>query len=371
MPGLGAAAVAALSSAAAAVAAPAIEQQSWTRGLRAHTPRVEFLALPSAVAASLLAGTLTLPTVAVPQPEDDTWYDGTPVADASADSDSSDSESGSAPCPPELAACVHAIDVSVRRLGGAVSPKLGGVSPSDATWVSFHRSTRCESASDVLTLIAASERVMAAQHAADGTPVLALRTWLDGIDSMMEYRVFVRRGVVVGLSQRDIRVSSTLSQSEMDKVVDIVQAQFRDVARAAFCPHHAAREHTSYTYDVFVDRAWRAWIIDAAPWGGLGHGESAREDERMTDALLFEWDELDAACWIDTAGDVAARAQFRVISSASSIRPAQAMYDGLPIELRNTDSTEALAEAAQRILKAQEEQAAVGQQYTEDCSSED
>jgi D123 len=347
MPGLGSPLPTTLSS----NQTTSLDLASWTRRLRAHTPSVEFVTLPPGFAASLLDGTLMLPTVGVPAPEDDTWFDGTPI-------DPDDDCAAAPPVPPGLHETVSAINAAIRRLGGAVAPKLGRVAPSDAAWVSFHRTTRCESAAEVLTLIAASERAM---RGAGST--LALRAWLDNIDPMMEYRVFVRRGAVVALSQRDPRVPSSLSEDEMDRVVDVVLAQFHADACAAFCPETDGQpEPTSYAYDVFVDRAWRPWILDAAPWGdGVVRDGVVRDGG--TDALLFHWDELGDAAWMNARD---ARAQLRVISTHSSIRPAQAMYDSLPVELRNAGAGEALAEAAQRIIELQEERAV--QRDADDCS---
>lgn len=313
------------------------EPRVWASRLGDHTPTTISLPLPPRLIAALFAGTLSVPNVALPEAQDDTWFDGTPVVEAEPGDAGSDVGAVEA-MPVELLELLNStsaeIDRAIERLGGIAVPKLGHVAPSDATWVSFTRSLRCERATDVFALIGASERVMEVVDVSP-PPALALRSCVPGIDSTMEYRVFVRSQEVVGLSQRNVRASSTLEQRDLDRVVEVVTAQFEDVVASALVDY-APLEGGGYTYDVFVSSAWRVWILDVAPWGD------------PTDALLFSWAELEAAEWIEGDGR---RAQMRCVGAGSSIRPAQTMYDAMPVELRGTNSTEALAAAAQRLAE--------------------
>lgn len=332
------------------------EPRVWAPCLGEHTPATVSLAFPSHLASALLAGTLSIPNDAIPEPQDDTWHDGTPVEDRPASSmtnedvgDTGLAESQAAELAGILAAKSREIDSAIQRLGGVAVPKLGCVAPSDATWVSFTRSLRCERATDVLTLLGASERVM---RIADGhpPPSLALRSCIHAMDSIMEYRVFVRTGLVVGLSQRNLQAPSALGQAGMDRVVAAVTALFETVVRAALSDYEPI-ECGKYVLDVFVDRTWRVWILDVAPWGD------------PTDALLFTWSELEAAEWIDN-GD--GRAQMRCVGTSSVVRPAQTMYDALPVELRDANSSDALAAAAQRLAELE-----IGRNPNDSHSSDD
>jgi hypothetical protein len=326
----------------------------WQPLLREHTADVVLLPVSSGLISSLCAGTLTLPTVAVPEPLEKTWCDGSPVEGheglSACGRESSSSRAESDRQPPasghdgtegpaaELRRLSHEIESAISRLGGAVAPKLGSVAPSDATWISFHRSMRCETAGDVLTLLSASERVMSfAQNR--GEPTLALRAWIDGIERAAEYRVFVSDDEIVAISQRDMNAPTVLADPDMDRFVDLMQV-FMDQNVHRNGPHLRFISSGRYVYDVFVDRNWRVWIIDFAPWGA------------PTDPVLFTWEELEGANWMSSAH---ARAQLRCISSDSAIRPSQSVFDGVPVELRSECSRDALVDAARRLIRDEDE----------------
>jgi D123 len=349
------------------LSADSYEPRAWAPRLDGCTPKTTSLVLPEILTSSLLTGTLNLSHVGVPVPEEDTWYDGTAVSDDDVDDEERLRDGGEDNEARDILAEVCAdIDAAIAALGGVVVPKLGTVSPSDATWVSFTRSLRCESAADVLTLIGASERAM---KVADNNPppALALRACIPAVEATFEFRVFVRRQAVVGLSQRDVGVASSLGQSEMDCVVASVVRQFDSVVRDA-CADFAAGSSQGYAYDVFLDRRWRVWVLDIASWGP------------PTDALLFTWDELDVAEWMseNCSGNVESncrmrengnraaatsvpgpsrrpRAQLRCVAASSAIRPAQTMYDAMPIELRGVAAGDALAAAAKRMMELREQ----------------
>lgn len=333
------------------------EPQAWVHRFGQCTPKTTTIEIPRSVLSVLHTGSLHIPKLSAPTPEDDTWYDGTAVVDDDVPQDTGLDRD----CDPELEALVAGlcceIEDAISLLGGEVVPKLGTVAPSDATWATFTRSLRCESASDVLTLIGASERAMSIAES-NPPPTLALRSCLPAVEATGEFRVFVTRRAVVGLSQRDVGVASSFGQREMDRVVDCVLRQFQSVVRDA-CASYETDDSGGYAYDVYVDRQWRVWILDVAPWGP------------PTDDLLFSWDELRSAPWMtsgvtrdsdrqpsaESAGAVREdaevvnvnRPQLRCVSSTSALRPAQSMYDAMPLELRNIDSGEALASAAKRL----------------------
>lgn len=327
------------------------EPRAWASRLGRCTPRTTSLVMPPSLTSALHSGSLSIPNVAVPAPEDDTWYDGTAVSDDDADEARDLRDDSSSADTAALSILCAEIDVAIAALGGVVVPKLGTVTPSDATWVSFTRSLRCESGTDVLTLIGASERAMTAAEC-DPPPALALRSCIPAVEATGEFRVFVRHNVVVGLSQRDVGVASTFGQAEMDLVVNKVLVQFNRVV-CDLCTDFSVGEHEGYIYDIYVDRQWRVWILDFAPWGP------------PTDGLLFNWEELQAADWMqggcDNEPEVDGRPtgeerrrprpQLRCVGSSSALRPAQTIYDAMPVELRGLDAGDALAAAAKRLME--------------------
>lgn len=418
----------------------AFDPKTWGPHFRTHTTRATFVYLPQSFLTRLLDGTLVTGTptgTSGDRPLDETWYDGTPVED--------DADSSPASTPQETAVdrstevdrrVREEIAQAIRESGGAVAPKLGRVAPSDAEWIMFDRSMRCETVPDLLTLLAASERVMrhvtSQTNSSDVTPtspreiVLTLRQWLEQFEHTREYRVFVRRGKVVALAQRGHAAMGgairDISEEEMNRVVSLVEEHFLSVVRPRFgvivrdslvgvqTPHvgnngiQNEREHThdrhthdsdsdvdhdgidegirtdadeftnvSYVYDVYFDRSWRLWVIDFSPWGSP-----------HTDPLLFEWEELESAPWMqnpdhhirgssdgtddsahiendDDAPDTSfvsedppatrPRAQLRCVSTTSAMRPATTMYSGLPMELRHANATSAIAEALENLMR--------------------
>jgi len=110
--------------------------------------------------------------------------------------------------------------------------------------------------------------------------------------------------------------------------------------------------------DVFVDGGGHAWVVDLAPGGEAGGA----------DPLLFTWAEL------QTMGAAAAAAAsappptaaggdrwhpwLRCAADGESARvvPSRAMYDGVPLELRQPGSTAALVAAATELINREREE---------------
>lgn len=313
--------------------ARAFEPLHWTRRFRTVIPRTRFVSLPPRFVAALLDGGVY---AADPAPQLSVqWSDGT-VDDVQSDEAAVGDADGRA----EVAATIDAV---IAQLGGEVSPKVGSRCPLDATWITFHRSTKCASAEEVLTLVKSSERVIEALTAGSEA-VLALRQWAD-IDQRMEFRCFVRDDVLVGVCQRTSDTSIEYDDADMDRVVDTLSRWFERHVRDVF--DGPAR----YTMDVYIDRSWRTWLFDFSAWG------------HPTDALLFEWEDLESARWLD----IQSRAQFRCAYLHAAIRPAPEMYCGLPIELRNSEAVASLTDAARRLM---EQQNAQSPEDEEDASSE-
>lgn len=296
------------------------EPSSWVPRFRSLTPRTRFVSLPADFLASVVTGavyTPAEPSSGAAQTEIE-WSDGS-VDVVPADSAGS----------PDSYGVEAEIESFIAELGGAVCPKFGATCPVDATWANFHRSTKCTSADDVLTLLKSSERVMSGVVAGQGT-TLALRKWAD-LDDRMEFRCFVRDAVVVGVAQRTAESSVEYTDEDMDTIVGRISSWFEVRVSDRF------DGPDRYVTDAYIDRSSRVWVLDFSAWGG------------NTDALLFEWEELDHAPWMESQN----RAQFRCAYRQAAIRPSTRMYDGLPLELRDPDSITSLADAAQRLTREQ------------------
>lgn len=317
------------------------EPHVWAPKLPSLTPPLITIPVPPSVLSALLSGTLLLPG-RTPAPADDTWFDGTAVANSSSSSSSEpedggrergrEPESGAESETPALMQRVCAsIDAAIAALGGVAVPKFGTVTPSDGVWLSFTRSLRCTTAGDVLGLVGASERALALSSG-NAAPALTLRAVVRAAGAAgAEFRVFVCGGRVVGLSQRDVGLGAGLGEELMDTVVSAVVDGF-PVVREGLVGVVEER----FVYDVVVDGqdGWRVWVIDVGAWG---EGEG----------ILFEWTELETAEWMESGG----RAQLRCVGSGGGIRPGKEMYGGLPLELRGEGAGEALTKAADRMTQ--------------------
>lgn len=283
---------------------------SWVPLLRHVTPRTRFINLSAEYVSWLCTGSARITTDTQTIVE---WHDGTQTQEKEEETRMTK----------EMRVLEGEINVAIKELNGCVSPKLDTRAPVDGTWANLHRSTRCETGQDVVTLLQASERAL---HAVAGGATLALRQWAD-LDERMELRVFVRDGKVVGICQRREDVALEYAEDEMDGLVRKIVSLYENVVRDRF----QARKR--FAMDVYVGGG-KVWVMDFAEWG-------------VCKALLFSWDELDEAKWMSIG-----RAQFRS-AVRQGIRPGPEMFYGLPMELRDGGAMGDLIEAAQRLTQAQ------------------
>ncbi|RKP01736.1 hypothetical protein CXG81DRAFT_11593 [Caulochytrium protostelioides] len=225
--------------------------------------------------------------------------DGNAAAVENNDDDDDDDDASSigdaVPDFPELAAQVAA---AIDSLGGRVFPKLNWSAPRDAAWMSFNGTLECRSFSDVLLLLKSSDFIVhdldwPYEHCAvtpDGQAQtqdqksapepaaryeLVLRKWVMLIPSL-EFRCFVREGQIVAISQRDMANYYDFLTNDFATHTERIVRFFRDeVARTFPCQ--------TYVLDVYIQSTThKVWVMDFNPWSP------------QTDALLFDWAELDA-----------------------------------------------------------------------------
>ena len=116
----------------------------------------------------------------------------------------------------------------IKRLGGAVFPKLNWSAPADAAWISATNDLKCCSANDVYLLLKASDFIThdltrPYEYAGGGihnSYVLVLKQWKN-ITASMEFRCFVNSGCVVAIAQRSTNYYDFLQslQSDIRKLI--------------------------------------------------------------------------------------------------------------------------------------------------------
>lgn len=181
------------------------------------------------------------------------------------------------------------IKQAIRELG-PVTPKLNWSAPRDATWIMATNTMKCDSAADVYLLLNASNYIMHdvsrafddvkedetdASKTTDTAYELVLRQWFN-INPALEFRCFVKRRTLVGVSQRDLNLYDYLPELE-PTIRRLVDHFFHSVLRDSF-------PDPDFVFDVYLPRPFnKVWLIDINPFS------------RKTDSLLFTWHEL-ATC---------------------------------------------------------------------------
>lgn len=282
-----------------------------------HTPRTLFIQLTPQYLTTLTRGDLYVPspTSSGREAGQIEWSDGTidtlPLTSTE---------------PSQTCLAESSITAAIEQLGGAVCPKLDDVCPVDATWVNFDRSLKCTTAEDVVTMLKSSERVLANVDCSK-VAQLALRKWIN-IDARMQFRLFIRDKTLVGVSQRDTNAATRFEDQHADSIVSTVDSWFSTNVRPVF------DLASDYVMDVYLQQPDRICLIDVCLW-------------KCTDALLFSWDELEDAEWME----VTRRAQFRSVSDAR-VLPASTIYHGVPLELREGGGS-TLVDMAERLVRSQ------------------
>lgn len=195
------------------------------------------------------------------------------------------------------------------------------------------------------------------------TFVLALRKWYD-IRPEMEFRGFVRGGLLVGISQREV---TGFYPALVDAVESLEASLFE-----FFSQNLSERfELEDYTFDCYVTRDGRVKLVDFNPWGAF------------TLPLLFSWEELEekhlqfALALADIEDNVGnktsfkirlrergCKAEFRIVKSERHVQPNLRVGGGLPFDYVNTGPGSAwdefLRKAGEELQQQTRETAAGG-----------
>ncbi|MCO5575237.1 hypothetical protein L7F22_029036 [Adiantum nelumboides] len=190
------------------------------------------------------------------------------------------------PHPPSFPELEAEVAASIAKLDGSVFPKLNWSAPKDSAWISSHGNLKCTNFGEICLLLKASDSLVHdLSHAFDSCEdktslrphqfFLALRKWYD-MRPEMEFRGFVKSGLLVGVSQREV-TGFYPSLLESQEALDASIFQFFVDCLSEFF------ELDDYTFDCYVTRTGKVKLVDFNPWGAF------------TLPLLFTWDELEAA----------------------------------------------------------------------------
>ena len=185
-----------------------------------------------------------------------------------------------------------AIQTTIADLGGKVMPKLNWSAPKDATWINSN-TMECRTANEVYLLLKSSDFITHdLEHAFDDTAddslskggqnvltqqsipyFLVLRKTVEAWNPSVEFRCFVRKRILLCISQRDLNHYDFL-QKMSAKLTSLIETFFDTRLGDTF-------EDENFVFDVYVPPPYdRVWLVDINPWAP------------RTDPLLFSWMEI-------------------------------------------------------------------------------
>lgn len=239
---------------------------------------------------------------------------------------------------------------TIKRLGGKVFPKLNWSAPKDATWISFDRTLKCTCTSDVYLLLKSSDFVSHDltqpfkyctddENLKNETSVkyeLVLRKWQE-LNPAYEFRCFVKDGHLVGISQRHSDMYYKFIPEHRKDIVADIQAFFYHIVKDNF-------PDKCYCFDVYRRSQGKLLLLDFNPFG------------RVTDSLLYSWEELEGDDLLPT-GDVEYPVpELRCVESPSGVHTNPYGAYAYPKDFHDISSGEDPAKLLELLqLKVQEE----------------
>lgn len=175
------------------------------------------------------------------------------------------------------------IEKSIAKLGGSVIPKLNWSAPKDAVWMMPNNSLECRTPSDIYLLLKSSDHIVHdLDHPYDictnneevSTPKfeLVLRKWVP-INPALEFRVFVRNGFIIGVSQRDLNHYIFLEPMRQ-RLGEVIENFYNTIVKPKL-------GSPDFVLDLYVSQpSMEVTIVDFNVFA------------RQTDSLLFTWNEL-------------------------------------------------------------------------------
>ncbi|KAG8852107.1 hypothetical protein FRB96_008908 [Tulasnella sp. 330] len=280
--------------------------------------------------------------VTIPAGAEDTFVAQSSLSNS--ESDTSDTESD---IPPQRTFSFPDLDATIRKTivkyEGAVFPKLNWTAPKDASWILAPSTPlKCTSPADVYLYLKSSDFAahdldhemvfdgcvdnLEAQNAGEGSDhgyqlELVLKKWY-ALDQSREMRCFVRDDILLAICQRDSNFYEFLNGAETQETIRSgISSLWRDKIKGVFSGG------SNYVVDVLLTRSLEsAHIIDFNPYAP------------RTDALLFDYQELQAMYNTASQDPSHHHPEVRVITSASHPRASR----NAPIHQHNMVPREAL-----------------------------
>ncbi|CAL8405357.1 unnamed protein product [Arctogadus glacialis] len=240
----------------------------------------------------------------------------------------SDDETTATVTAPEFPEFTSKVLEAINALGGRVFPKLNWSAPRDANWIALNSSLQSQSLSDVFLLFKSSDFIthdltQPFLHCSDQDspdPVinyeLVLRKWSELIPGG-EFRCFVKENKLIGICQRDYTQYYHHISKQEENVCQAIQTFFQEHIRYNF-------PDEDFVLDVYRDSCGRVWLIDINPFG------------RVTDSLLFSWEELTSGNPLSANQQEGEQAQqqegpaFRHTTSEVTVQPSPCLSYRIP-----------------------------------------
>lgn len=252
---------------------------SWYSKYKSITPKARLISLPDQFISYLRADGIVLPHEPSGSQQ---WSDNDSGIFSGAEGDFNEDDEDEDPAI-EWRDTHNIIRNTITELDGNVIPKLNWSTPKDATWISATNSLECHTPDDIYLLLKSSDFITHdLEHAFDDcindgeTSIiqyhLVLRKYFQ-LNPALEFRCFVRKKNIIGITQRDLNYFEFLSglkNNLRDKILDF----FEDKLFGTF-------PDENFVFDVYIPPPHKkVWLIDINPWAG------------RTDPLLFSWLEL-------------------------------------------------------------------------------
>ncbi|KAL4223537.1 hypothetical protein ACF0H5_017008 [Mactra antiquata] len=323
---------------------------AWYSKFKEYTVKSHVIPLPPEFIEYLLADQIVLPeqTVAMATADPDSDDDNRSAED-DIDWTTEDSLTPVAEPPsfPEFEAILKS---TIKKLGGQVFPKLNWSSPKDAVWISFDRTLMCTCLNDVYLLLKSSDFIthdltQPFKHCSDDENLkkettvqydLILRKWLS-MNPAYEFRCFVKHNKLIGITQRHIDMYYEFIPENKKEIVSDIQGFFYHIIKDNF-------PDKNYCFDVYRRHQGKLILLDFNPFG------------RVTDGLLFDWDELEGNGLLPENDSAHHIPEIRCIDSPSGVQPNPYSAYGYPKDLKDISSGEDPTKLMELLkLKVQEQ----------------
>lgn len=173
-----------------------------------------------------------------------------------------------------------------------LTPRLNWSAPKDSVWILPYNNTMLTYTSeDIYLLLKSSNYVMHdlmypysdLEDKVDSKEVkhdLVLREWIDNFNPSLEFRVFVKHGEIIGVSQRDIRTEYIYLYDIKDDIKSAIEHFYKFVFLAEYFADVDVEEQNA-VLDLYINiETDYLKVIDINPF------------TRSTEPLLFSWNEL-------------------------------------------------------------------------------